>query len=119
VPALGALVILAAGASQFTSWKSRMLGCCRHSIDCSRDTQPNYRAAWRHGLKIGLRCVWCCAPLTAVLLVLGVMDLRMMALLTLAIYAERLLPASIRAVHVVGTILLLAGVCALLVPIPG
>jgi hypothetical protein len=48
------------------------------------------------------------------------MDLRMMALLTLAICAERLLPASIRAVRVVGTILLLAGACALLdAPIPG
>ncbi len=109
VPVLAALVLLSAGASQFTSWKSRLLVCCRHSIDGSRDTQPNYRSAWRHGLKIGLRCIWCCAPLTAVLLATGVMDLRAMALVTLAICAERLLPASVGGARVVGAILLLVG----------
>ncbi len=109
VPALGALLLLAAGASQFTAWKLRRLACCRHSIDCSRHTQPNYRAAWRHGLEIGLRCVWCCAPLTAVLLVIGVMDLSAMALVTLAISAERLMPASIRVSYATGAILLVVG----------
>lgn len=113
VPVLGALAILAAGASQFTAWKLRLLDCCRHSIDCSRDTEPNYRAARRHGLKIGLRCVRCCAALTAVLLVIGVMDLRAMALVTLAISAERLTPANLRAAHAIGAILLLAGACAM------
>jgi predicted metal-binding membrane protein len=113
VPVLGALAILAAGASQFTAWKLRMLACCRHSIDCLRDTEPNYRAAWRHGLKIGLRCVRCCAALTAVLLVIGVMDLRAMALVTMAISAERLMPASLRAARATGAILLVAGSCVL------
>ena len=119
VPILGALVILTAGASQFTEWKSRLLACCRHSIDCARDTQPNYRAAWRHGLDIGLRCVRCCAALTAVLLVLGVMDLRAMAVVTLVICAERSMPAGFRAAHVIGAILLAAGACFLLDSLPG
>lgn len=113
VPVLAALAILAAGASQFTAWKLRLLDCCRHSVDCSRDTEPNYRAAWRHGLKIGLRCAWCCAALTAVLLVIGVMDLRAMAMVTMAISAERLMPPSMRAAHAIGAILLLAGTCAM------
>ncbi|HUQ09220.1 MAG TPA: DUF2182 domain-containing protein [Steroidobacteraceae bacterium] len=93
VPFMSALVVMAAGLAQFTAWKSRQLACCRHTIDCCRDTQPNYRAAWRHGLKIGARCVYCCAGLTAVLLVIGVMDLLAMALVTIAISAERLSPA--------------------------
>jgi predicted metal-binding membrane protein len=114
VPVLTAMVIWAAGASQFTSWKSRLLGCCRHSIDSARVTQPNYLGAWRHGLEIGLRCVWCCAPLTGVLLVVGVMDLRAMALVTLAICAERLLPVSIPAARAIGAILLLTGAGVLL-----
>lgn len=113
VPVLGALAMLAAGASQFTAWKSRLLDCCRRSIDCSLDTEPNYRAAWRHGVKIGLRCVWCCAAHTAVLLVIGVMDLRAMALVTMAISAERLLPESIGAARAVGAILLVAGICVM------
>jgi len=119
VPVSGALVILAAGASQFTAWKSRLLACCRHSIDCSRDTRPSYRDAWRHGLGIGLRCVGCCAALTAVLLVTGVMDLRAMAMVTLAICAERLMPARLRAARVTGAILLLAGAGLLLDALSG
>jgi predicted metal-binding membrane protein len=111
VPVIGALAILAAGASQFTAWKSRLLTGCRHSIGCHSDTQPNYRAAWRHGLEIGLRCVCCCAAPTAVLLVIGVMDLRAMALVTMAICAERLMPASIHAARAIGAILLVAGAC--------
>ena len=35
--------------------------------------------AWRHGLRLGLHCSHCCAGLTAILLVIGVMDLRAMA----------------------------------------
>jgi predicted metal-binding membrane protein len=115
VPVLGALLIMAAGASQFTAWKLRRLACCRHSIDCSRHIQPNYRAAWCHGFEIGLRCVWCCAPLTAVLLVIGVMDLSAMALVTLAISAERLMPASIRAAYATGATLLVVGAWLMLV----
>jgi predicted metal-binding membrane protein len=113
VPTLGALVLLAAGISQFTAWKARQLRCCRHSIDRSGDSDMNCRAAWRHGLEIGLRCVWCCAPLTAVLLALGVMDLHAMLLVTLAIGAERLMPESIRTARWIGAILLLAGACLL------
>jgi predicted metal-binding membrane protein len=108
-PALGAAVVLAAGASQFTSWKSRQLACCRHSMGCGRAPPPNYRAAWRHGLALGARCVYCCAGLTAVLLVIGVMDLRAMALVTTAISAERLMPARAFAPRVVGAGLLILG----------
>jgi predicted metal-binding membrane protein len=38
------------------------------------------RTAWRHRLRLGLECVPCCAGLMAILLVLGIMDLRAMAL---------------------------------------
>lgn len=109
VPWLGALVVLMAGAAQFTSWKARQLACCRHTLDCHHATPPNYRAAWGHGLMLGRRCVYCCASLTAVLLVMGVMDLRAMALVTMAISAERLSPERSRAARVVGAGLLLAG----------
>jgi predicted metal-binding membrane protein len=113
VPVMGALVVLAAGLSQFTAWKSRRLACCRHTIDCCRDRQPGYRAAWRHGLKIGARCVHSCAGLTAVLLVIGVMDLLAMALVTIAISAERLMPERSRAPRVIGASLLALGAAML------
>jgi predicted metal-binding membrane protein len=43
-----------------------------------------------HGLRLDLHCSYCCAGLTAILLVIGVMDLRVMAVVTAAITVERL-----------------------------
>jgi predicted metal-binding membrane protein len=74
---------------------------------------PTGNAAWRHGLRIGLRCVSCCSGFTAVLLAVGVMDMLAMALVTLAISAERLIPDA-RVTRVVGVALLSSGAAMLL-----
>jgi predicted metal-binding membrane protein len=65
--------------------------------------------AWRHGVRLGLHCSHCCANLMAILFVLGVMDLRAMAVVTAAITAERLLPAGERVGRAIGAIVLGAG----------
>jgi predicted metal-binding membrane protein len=110
VPIAVGMVVMAAGALQFTAWKARRLACCR-CAPCSHHASPARTAtAWRHGLKLGLGCVQCCAGQTAVLLVLGVMDLRVMATVTAAITAERLAPAGHRVARSVGAIMLAAGV---------
>jgi predicted metal-binding membrane protein len=76
--AVGAIVLLA-GAVQFTAWKAHRLGCCR---DAARrgPASPSAVAAWRHGLRLGLHCVRCCANLTTILLVVGIMDVRAIAI---------------------------------------
>src|SRR5262249_28313719 len=70
VPLAGGVVVLIAGAVQFTRWKAHQLACCRDAPALP----TNARAALRHGLRLGLRCSYCCAGLTAILLVVGVMD---------------------------------------------
>ena len=65
--------------------------------------------AWREGMRFGLNCSLNCANLTAILLVLGVMDLRAMALMTVAITAERLAPAGERVAQVTGAAVIVAG----------
>ena len=65
--------------------------------------------AWRYGLRLGLHCGYCCAGLTAILLVIGVMDLRAMAVVTAAITAERLAPAGERVARAIGAVAVLAG----------
>ena len=50
--------------------------------------QRRFGAAWRHGVRLGLHCSYCCAGLTANLLVVGVMDLRAMAVTGAAITLE-------------------------------
>ncbi|GIL38163.1 DUF2182 domain-containing protein [Roseiterribacter gracilis] len=92
-------VMLTAGALQFTGWKARTLACCRGG--CGQ------QSALRWGVRHGLQCVACCAGPTAVLLVLGMMDLRAMAAVTVAITAERL--AGLRVARALGVVAIGAG----------
>jgi predicted metal-binding membrane protein len=109
VPLAVGVVVLAAGALQFTAWKAHHLACCREAPGRGRPLPADARTAWRQGLRLGLHCGCCCAGLTAILLVVGVMDLLVMAALTVAISAERLADAGDRVARVIGTIVVGAG----------
>jgi predicted metal-binding membrane protein len=102
-------VVLIAGALQFTAWKARHLTCCREAPGCGRTLPSDAGTAWRHGLRLGLHCTYCCAGLTTILLVVGVMDLRAMAVVAAAITIERLAPAGERVARAIGTIVVGAG----------
>ena len=65
--------------------------------------------AWRLGLRLGLHCNCGCAGLTAILLVVGIMDLRAMAVITAAITAERVAPDGRRVAMAVGAVAAAAG----------
>lgn len=108
-PAAAAAVVLIAGALQLTAWKARQLACCvvAPGRGCIMPAGPG--TAWRHGLRLGLQCSRCCAGLTAILLVTGLMDLRAMALVTAAISAERLAPAGATVARGIGAVVLAAG----------
>jgi len=113
VPMAVGVVIVIAGALQLTRWKARRLACC-HDAPGEGALSADARTAWRHGLRIGLRCVACCANLMAILLVVGVMDLRAMAVVTAAISAERLATESARVARIIGVGGLVAGAVALM-----
>jgi predicted metal-binding membrane protein len=97
------VVVLIAGALQFTAWKAHHLACCREAPGRGR-TLADPGTAWRHGLRLGLHCGYRCAGLTAILLAIGVMDLRAMAVVTAAITVERLAPASERVARAIGAV---------------
>jgi predicted metal-binding membrane protein len=109
VPIAVGVVVLMAGALQFTAWKARHLACCREAPGRGRTLPADAGSAWRHGLRLGLHCVYSSAGLTAILLVVGVMDLRAMAVLTAAITIERLAPAGERVARRVGVVVVGAG----------
>jgi predicted metal-binding membrane protein len=113
VPIAVAMIVLIAGACQFTAWKAHHLACCRESPERGRTLPADAGTAWRHGIRLGLHCSGCCAGLTAILLVMGVMDLRVMAVVTAAITAERLAPAGERVARAIGIIVVCAGVLLL------
>jgi predicted metal-binding membrane protein len=102
-------VVLIAGAIQFTSLKAHHLGCCRDAPGCSRALPADTGTALRFGLGLGLHCCYCCASFTAVLLAIGVMDLRAMALVTAGITAERVAPTGERLAHAIGFFVIAAG----------
>jgi len=97
-------VVLVAGALQLTAWKVRQLACCREAPGPGGTLRADAGTAWRHGLRLGLHCSRCCAGPMAVLLVIGVMDLRAMAIVAAAITAERLPPAGERIARGVGAV---------------
>lgn len=103
VPIAVGVVVLIAGALQFSAWKVRRLACCREAPGRGRTLSPDAGTAWRHGLRLGLHCSACCANLMAILLVIGIMDLRAMAVVTAAITAERFVPAAERVARAIGT----------------
>jgi predicted metal-binding membrane protein len=106
--AIGAVVLIA-GALQFSAWKAKQLACCRDG-PARISTQPtSAAAAWRHGLRLGVHCIACCLGPTAILLVLGVMDLRAMAGVTVVITLERLAPAGERVARALGAVVVAAG----------
>jgi predicted metal-binding membrane protein len=106
--AVGVIVLLA-GALQLTRWKRRQLDCCRESPRHGGALPADAATAWRHGLRLGFHCCRCCFGLMAILLCLGVMDLRAMAVVTAAITVERLAPAGERVARALGAVAVGAG----------
>ena len=101
--AVGAVVLLA-GWLQLTAWKACHLACCRQLPGRGRTLPADAGTAMRHGLRLGLECGRCCAGLMLVLLVVGVMDLRAMAVVAAAITVERLAPAGERVARAIGVV---------------
>jgi predicted metal-binding integral membrane protein DUF2182 len=55
VPITVGVVVLLAGALQFTAWKARHLACCREAPGRGRSLPADAGTAWRHGL----HCSYC------------------------------------------------------------
>jgi predicted metal-binding membrane protein len=109
VPIAVGVVVLIAGALQFTAWKAHHLACCREAPGRGRTLPAGAGTAWRLGLRLGLHCSHCCAGPTAILLVIGVMDLRAMAVVAAAITVERLDPTGERVARAIGVVVVGAG----------
>jgi predicted metal-binding membrane protein len=109
VPLAVSVVVMIAGVLQFTAWKTHHLACCRKAAWPGWMPRADAGTAWRHGLRIGLHCSCCCAGSTAILLATGVMDLRVMVVVTAANVVERLAPAGEGAARALGAVGLGAG----------
>jgi predicted metal-binding membrane protein len=109
VPIASGVIVLMAGLLQFTAWKEHQLACCRGTNVRERSLPSDASTAWRHGLRSGIHCVYCCAGLMAILLVIGVMDPRGMVIVAAGITLERIGPAGARLARVVGVVIGVTG----------
>ena len=109
IPLAAGVAVLIAGALQFTRWKARQLACCRAAPMSAGMFRGDAGTAWRHGLRLGVHCCNCCAGLTLVLLVVGLMNLWAMAIVSAAITCERLAPGGARAARAIGIVFVGAG----------
>ncbi len=107
--ALGAVLIVA-GLYQLTPLKRVCLDHCRSPMAfVMQHWRDGPLGALRMGAVHGLYCLGCCWALFAVLVAAGVMSLAWMLLLSLVIFAEKVLPGGQRASTAVGVALLVLG----------
>ena len=99
---LGGVLVLIAGAYQFTPWKKKCLKCCRCPADCN--------GSFQSGLRNGLSCLGCCWALMLLLFVGGVMNLWWLTVLTIFVVLEKLTGRWILGTRLSGVLLLVAGV---------
>jgi predicted metal-binding membrane protein len=105
-PIASGTMIVIAGALQFTAWKAHHLACFRRMPPRGMAERG---AGWRHGIRLGLECARCCGNLMIIPLVLGTMDVRIMALVGAAITLERLVPAGRRVALATGVAAIATG----------
>jgi len=108
--ALGATLIVA-GLYQFTPLKQVCLHHCRSPFGfVAQYWQEGWVGALGMGVRHGLYCLGCCWALFAVLIAAGMMSLAWMLLLTLVIFAEKVLPHGPRTAAAVGVAFVALGV---------
>ena len=109
VPIATAVVLVLAGCFQLTGWKKRLLARCRDEQACSPQVKAGVGGACRQGIRWGIDCTLCCAGYMAVLLVTGVMNLMVMAILAIAIATERITSFPQRTARITGVLLIVTG----------
>jgi predicted metal-binding membrane protein len=108
VPLLSGATLIAAGAFQFTRWKTTSLFGCRSTFGCSSscaERETNFGL----GCKQGAACCLCCAAPMTIMIVFGMMNPLVMIIVAVVIAAEKLLPRPELIARVVGLGAILTG----------
>jgi predicted metal-binding membrane protein len=113
----GALLALA-GAYQLTPLKSTCLQHCRSpAMFISQHWRADPPGALHMGLTHGLYCLGCCWALMLLLFVGGVMNLWVIAAITLFVLAEKVAPRGAQGGRLSGVLLILLGLWTAIAPL--
>ena len=113
-PSLGAGLLIAAGLYQLTPFKNSCLDHCRAPAHfLAQHWRKGATGAFRMGLHHGAFCLGCCWVLMGLLFLGGVMNLLWIALITVFVLAEKVLPPGARSGRFAGIAMIIAGVISL------
>jgi predicted metal-binding membrane protein len=114
---VGGAVLVAAGVYQITPFKDLCLSKCRTPISFIMTSwRDGATGALRMGLLHGAYCLGCCWLLFVVLFPLGIMNVAAMAVITLVIFAEKVLPWGRPVARATAAALVAYGAVVLVVP---
>jgi len=106
----GGLILIAAGAYQWSVWKQSCLNHCQTPLGFLMTRWQDGRdGAFRMGLSHGAYCVGCCWMLMALLFVGGVMNLAWVAALAALVLTEKLMPPGLWLSRITGSGLIVWG----------
>ena len=102
-------ILAIAGLYQLTPWKNACLRSCRSPLGFMvQRSYPGASGAFRLGVQHGGYCLGCCWALMLILFAGGVMNLWVIAALTLWVLVEKIAPFGERTPTVSGIVLLIA-----------
>ena len=117
-PMIGGILLILAGAFQFSQLKNACLTHCRTPVGfIMTEWKEGNRGALQMGIKHGYYCVGCCWLLMALLFVAGVMNLLWMAIITAFVLIEKIVPAGDRFGKYAGVLFMIWGVWLILMEI--
>lgn len=118
VPTAAAVVLIVAGAYQFTEWKAVCQRACQSPMGflMTHHFGSGLRAAFRTGASHGLYCLGCCWALMSVLFVVGLMSLPWMAAISVVFLVEKHSRHGLLLARVAGAAVILVGVAVLAHP---
>jgi predicted metal-binding membrane protein len=110
-PIAMAAVLLIAGLYQLTGAKTACLQVCRSPLALlTRHWHPGTIGALGMGLEQGVYCLGCCWALMLLLFVGGVMNLALIAALTVVVLAEKIAPVGLHVRAITGVVLIGLGI---------
>jgi predicted metal-binding membrane protein len=110
-PVAAATVLVIAGAYQLTPLKHACLRACQSPLGFMMGHwRPGITGAFRMGIDHGIYCLGCCWALMLLLFVGGVMNLAVIAALTLFVAFEKIAPFGIAGARISGVLLMVAAV---------
>jgi predicted metal-binding membrane protein len=107
---LGGALLFAAGAFQLTPLKYACLTRCRSPLSfLMNEWREGTRGALIMGLRRGIYCIGCCWLLMSLMFVVGVMNLLWMAVITVFVLLEKVIPRGFWISRIAGLLLILWG----------